>query len=161
MGMEQTRQATILVVDDDEGNRKLLGAQLAAEGYAVRSAASGEEALASVAEQLPDLILLDIMMPGIDDFEVTLAQGCPSQPSHPHYPGDRAGGSRIAPQGAGGGDGRIPVQAVERAELLVRVRNLLSIKAINDFLAEHNRILEEQVCERTADERLTIYTHSI
>lgn len=68
--MEQTRQATILVVDDDERNRKLLEALLAAEGHAVRSAASGEEALAAVAQQLPDLILLDIMMPGIDGFEV-------------------------------------------------------------------------------------------
>jgi len=68
--MEQTQQATILVVDDDEFNLKLLKVPLVAEGYAVRTAASGEEALASVAEQLPDLILLDVMMPGIDGFEV-------------------------------------------------------------------------------------------
>lgn len=68
--MEQTQQPTILVVDDDAFNLKLLKVPLTAKGYAVRSAASGEEALKSVAEQLPDLILLDVMMPGIDGFEV-------------------------------------------------------------------------------------------
>jgi len=68
--MEQTRQATILVVDDDEFNLKLLSKMLAVQGHAIRTANSGEAALASVAEQLPDLILLDVMMPGIDGFEV-------------------------------------------------------------------------------------------
>ncbi|MDD2915619.1 MAG: response regulator [Gallionella sp.] len=68
--MEQTGQATILVVDDDEFNLKLFNKMLSIEGYAVRTASSGEAALASVAEQLPDLILLDVMMPGIDGFEV-------------------------------------------------------------------------------------------
>jgi len=68
--MEQTRQATILVVDDDEFNLKLLSKMLAVQGHAVRTANSGEAALAAVAEQLPDLILLDVMMPGIDGFEV-------------------------------------------------------------------------------------------
>jgi CheY-like chemotaxis protein len=68
--MEQIKPATILVVDDDEFNCKLLMKQLAVEGYAVRIATSGEEALAAVKEQLPDLILLDVMMPGIDGFEV-------------------------------------------------------------------------------------------
>lgn len=68
--MEQTGQATILVVDDDEFNLKLFNKMLSIEGHAVRTASSGEAALASVAEQLPDLILLDVMMPGIDGFEV-------------------------------------------------------------------------------------------
>ncbi len=68
--MVQTKQATILVVDDDAFNLKLLKAQLSVEGHAVRTAANGEEALALVSEQLPDLILLDVMMPGIDGFEV-------------------------------------------------------------------------------------------
>jgi len=69
--MEQTKQSTILVVDDDEFNLKLLNKMLSIEGHAVRTAASGDAALTSVAEQLPDLILLDVMMPGLDGFEVT------------------------------------------------------------------------------------------
>ena len=68
--MEQIKQATILAVDDDEFNLKLLRHLLAAEGHAVRTAASGEDALCSVAEQLPDLVLLDVMMPGMSGFEV-------------------------------------------------------------------------------------------
>jgi CheY-like chemotaxis protein len=60
----------ILVVDDNPLSRKLLSEILRAEGYSVRNADSGLEALRAIAEELPDIVLLDIMMPGIDGFEV-------------------------------------------------------------------------------------------
>ncbi|MCU7922171.1 MAG: response regulator [Candidatus Thiodiazotropha sp. (ex Dulcina madagascariensis)] len=60
----------ILVVDDNPLSRKLLNDMLGAEGYSVRNAASGFEALSAIAEERPDLVLLDIMMPGMDGFEV-------------------------------------------------------------------------------------------
>jgi CheY-like chemotaxis protein len=60
----------VLVVDDNPLSRKLLNDILSAEGYRVRNAASGCEALSAIAEERPDLILLDIMMPGMDGFEV-------------------------------------------------------------------------------------------
>jgi CheY-like chemotaxis protein len=60
----------ILVVDDNPLSRKLLNDILSAEGYRVRHAASGSEALSTIAEEPPDAILLDIMMPGMDGFEV-------------------------------------------------------------------------------------------
>jgi len=60
----------ILVVDDVHANLKLLTDILAAEGYQVRPADSGEFALAAVVASLPELILLDIRMPGMDGFEV-------------------------------------------------------------------------------------------
>ena len=63
-------QGTILAVDDTLASLKLLAAILSAEGYQVRTADSGELALASVADSLPELILLDIRMPGRDGFEV-------------------------------------------------------------------------------------------
>jgi CheY-like chemotaxis protein len=62
--------ASILIVDDEIQNRKLLEALLKLEGYLTRTAASGEEALAAVAQSAPDLILLDIMMPGMDGYQV-------------------------------------------------------------------------------------------
>src|SRR4029077_3438448 len=62
--------ATILIVDDEIQNRKLLEVLLVPEGYLTASAANGEEALASVAEHAPDLILLDILMPGMDGYQV-------------------------------------------------------------------------------------------
>jgi DNA-binding response OmpR family regulator len=63
-------KGTILVVDDTHSALKLLTDILAAEGYDVRPADSGELALASAAAKPPELILLDIRMPGLDGFEV-------------------------------------------------------------------------------------------
>ena len=59
----------ILVVDDDDDARALLVKVIEADGLSARAAASGEDALARIAEGLPDLILLDAMMPGMDGFE--------------------------------------------------------------------------------------------
>jgi signal transduction histidine kinase len=60
----------LLVVDDDEGNRDVLSQRLRKEGYAVASAQTGREALKMLAEESFDLVLLDIMMPEMDGFEV-------------------------------------------------------------------------------------------
>ena len=65
-----SKPVTILIVDDELQNRRLLETQLRPEGYVTVSVASGEEALALVAQRAPDLILLDVMMPGMDGFEV-------------------------------------------------------------------------------------------
>jgi putative two-component system response regulator len=67
---EKTRVSTVLVVDDELAGRKALGAILSAQGYSVALAANGPEALAEAVLVQPDLILLDIMMPGMDGFEV-------------------------------------------------------------------------------------------
>lgn len=66
----QGSAALILVVDDDWLNRELLDGVLALQGYTVQLAASGEAALKFVAQQTPDLALVDIRMPGMDGFEV-------------------------------------------------------------------------------------------
>jgi len=63
----------VLVVDDQAANLRVVGMLLTRQGYEVTAAASGEEALALYAEDPPDLILLDMMMPGMDGFEVLLA----------------------------------------------------------------------------------------
>ena len=68
-----TEPATILIVDDEIQNRRLLEALLGHEGYVTRTAANGEEALAAIADDPPDLILLDVMMPGLDGRQVTRA----------------------------------------------------------------------------------------
>jgi two-component system cell cycle response regulator len=60
----------VLVVDDNFYNVRLLEARLQAERYAVATALSGEEALAKLAQHQPDIVLLDIMMPGLDGYEV-------------------------------------------------------------------------------------------
>ena len=60
----------ILVVDDDAPIRRMLERTLAAEGYAVESVADGGEALAAVERSAPDLIVLDVTMPGVDGLAV-------------------------------------------------------------------------------------------
>jgi PAS domain S-box-containing protein len=77
-------QARILIVDDERQNRDVLEIMLAPEGFVLLSAASGEEALDILARQPPDLILLDIMMPGMDGYQVVSA--IKDNPATKHIP---------------------------------------------------------------------------
>ena len=65
-----TRPARVLVVDDTPHNVKLLADLLSVKGYAVTTAVNGEEALAKVAAEPPDIVLLDVMMPGLSGYAV-------------------------------------------------------------------------------------------
>jgi CheY-like chemotaxis protein len=65
-----TTEKKILITDDDPRNRKLEETLLQANGYNVRGVESGQATLDAVAADPPDLILLDLMMPGMDGFEV-------------------------------------------------------------------------------------------
>ena len=69
MGM-MDQQARILVVDDDHGIRTLISEFLSANGFAVGSAANGQEMLASLAATMPDLIVLDLMLPGVNGLDL-------------------------------------------------------------------------------------------
>ncbi|MES2352165.1 MAG: EAL domain-containing protein [Pseudomonadota bacterium] len=142
---------TILIVDDEAQNRRLLAVLLRPEGYQTESAASGEEALSAVAHSAPDLILLDIMMPGIDGYQV--ASILKANPATANIPiimvtahGER--GARLA--GLSAGAEEFLTKPVDRTELWLRVRNLLRLKAFGD-LQEHSFVLEQQVAARTAD----------
>lgn len=69
--MDRLRSPKVLVVDDNEANRLLAQETLRSEGYEVTLASSGEEALAAFQQDRPDLVLLDIRMPGLDGFETS------------------------------------------------------------------------------------------
>ena len=62
-------RGAILVVDDNEGNREMLARRLARQGYDVRTAPGGHEALEALRGDLADLVLLDVLMPGLDGYE--------------------------------------------------------------------------------------------
>lgn len=145
-------KASILIVDDEPINCKLFEALLRPEGYLTRSASSGKEALALVAQCAPDLILLDIMMPDMNGYEVAnILKANPATANIPivmvtalidhnaHLKGLKAGAEEFL------------TKPVDRAELWLRVRNLLRLKAFSDYLQNHSAILEQQVQARTSD----------
>src|SRR5947207_1093040 len=70
MGRMPVQSARVLVVDDTRENRTLLERMLSVQGYVVETADDGETALEYIARDAPDIVLLDVQMPGLDGFEV-------------------------------------------------------------------------------------------
>lgn len=141
----------ILIVDADARSLKFVEAMLKAEGYQTETATDGQRALALIDDYPPDLILLDIMMPGISGLDV--AGKLKRDPATRHIPivmvtaqSDRT--SRIAALNLGAEE--FVTKPVERAELAVRVRNLLRLKEYAELEADHARLVEEEVRARTA-----------
>jgi two-component system phosphate regulon response regulator PhoB len=70
VGVSPVTRKTVLVVEDDEDILELVEYNLGKNGFAVTTVASGEEALQSIRSRLPDLVLLDLMLPGVDGLEI-------------------------------------------------------------------------------------------
>ncbi len=124
------RPARILIVDDEIHNRQLLNVILTAEGHDLASASSGEEALDAAARTPFDLILLDVMMPGLDGYQV--AAKLKSDAATSRIPvilltalDDRS--SRIHGMSAGADD--FLTKPVDRVELVEHVNRLLRLTA--------------------------------
>jgi len=116
--------ARLLVVDDEPALRESIARALTAEGYAVDTAADGEEALAAVALGEPDLILLDVLMPRLDGLEVTRRLRAQDSRVPVLVLTARDGvGDRVAGLDAGADDYVVKPFALD--ELLARVRALL------------------------------------
>jgi putative two-component system response regulator len=148
------RNPVVLIVDDQELNRTLFESFLREDGYTTHSVSTGKAALQSVEEELPDLILLDLVMPGMSGMEVI--QRLKSQDRSRAVPivvvtGYSNSESRIEAFQAGAED--FLAKPVERSELRARVRNLLRMKEYHDIVIQHNRTLESEVRERTAQLR--------
>lgn len=152
----------LLVVDDDSRNCKLLEAVLAPRGYAVSSVTSGQEALASISAEPPDLVLLDIVMPHLSGYDV--CRKLRDQSATRALPvimltssGDE---DKVTSIEAGADD--FIARPFDELELLARVRSLLRIKEYHDTiqaqaaeLAELNRSLETRVIAQVEElERL-------
>ena len=147
--------AHILVVDDVEKNVRLLADVLTARGFRTSTAASGAAALASIQHDPPDLVLLDVMMPGMDGYAV--CQAIRADARHAMLPVvlvtalDPAQ-ERVKGLEAGADD--FLNKPVNQAELMARVRSLLRIKAYQDEiqrqkneLAQWNLTLEQRVAD--------------
>ena len=157
--MTSALSQTILIVDDHHHDRKFLELLLAADGYLTRSAANGDDALASIDEFSPDLILLDVMMPGINGYQ--LAASLKARPSASNIPiimvtARDDNDSRLA--GLKAGAEEFLTKPIDRTELCLRVRNLLRLKSFGDVQHQFqteilalNASLEVRVKERTAE----------
>jgi K+-sensing histidine kinase KdpD/CheY-like chemotaxis protein len=142
---EQSVESTILVVDDEAVIRETLERLLSSEGYAVASANSGTEGLAKAAELVPDLVLLDVVMPDLDGFEV--CRRLRSDPLLAEVPvvmvtalGER--GARLKGFEAGADD--FVSKPFDNAELLARVRTITRLN-------RYRRLLEEQARRQEAE----------
>jgi class 3 adenylate cyclase len=144
-------QQKILVVDDTPVNVKLLADLLGAKGYAVTTAASGKEALDKIEAEPPDIVLLDVMMPGMTGYEVCkrlrenratamlpVVMVTALDPGQERVKGIEAGADDFL------------TKPINQPELLARVRSLLRVKALHDELAELNRTLEARVTAQVA-----------
>jgi adenylate cyclase len=147
----------VLVVDDQPQNIRLLEAILAPRGYDVRPASSGEEALAAIDQSDVDLVLLDIVMPGLDGYQVCHA--IRERPATAYLPvvmvtasGDE---QKIKALEAGADD--FLTKPINQSELLARVASLARIKRYQDTikrqsdeLSAWNQELETRVAEQVS-----------
>jgi adenylate cyclase len=148
----------VLVVDDVPTNVRLLEAILTSHGYTVISAASGREALDRVMADLPDLVLLDIQMPGMNGYEV--CRRLREVPATEFLPVVMvtSSDSEVRSEAIEVGADDFITKPFNQQELLARVRSLIRIKRYHDTvqsqaaeLAEWNRTLEDRVREQVEE----------
>jgi putative two-component system response regulator len=146
------KKPSVLVVDDEESIRALLKRQMEGDGYTVLAAENGREAIALAERALPDVVLLDALMPVMDGFRV--AETLKAGPATRNIPiimvtalDDRE--SRLRALKAGVQE--FLTKPVERNEVSLRVRNMLTLKEYANFLADQNRVLEQRIEERSRE----------
>ncbi len=158
---------TVLVVDDNFQNREVAEGHLVGAGYQAVQAESGEEAIALIKAQRPDLILLDVLMPGLDGFET--CRRIRALPGGHGVPilfltalGDL--GTHKAALDSGADD--FLTKPINRTELLIRVRSLLRIKELSDEQARNLAVISQQrdalvEAQRQKEELTALIVHDL
>ncbi|TMH67174.1 MAG: response regulator [Betaproteobacteria bacterium] len=149
----------ILIVDDNLTNVKVLQTRLAAEGYEIVTAADGEEGLAAARQHAPDLILLDVMMPKLDGFEVCRRLRADAAfPFTPIIMVTAMSDSKDVIAGLEAGGDEYLTKPIDHAALGARVRSMLRIKRLHDTVEtlaaevrEWNASLERRVAEQISE----------
>src|SRR5690242_19384528 len=149
----------ILIADDNPANVDILQARLRAKGYAIITATDGEQALVSAQEDLPDLILLDVMMPRLDGIEVTRRLKAEADiPFVPIILITARTDVKDVVSGLDAGADDYLTKPVDHSALLARVRSMLRIKELHDTveaqrqeLRSLNVGLEQRVGEQVAE----------
>jgi class 3 adenylate cyclase len=155
---------TILVVDDTPLNVKLLADVLSVQGYRVQMASSGAEALRSIAEQMPDLVLLDVVMPEMTGYDVCKQiRENPRTAALPVVLVTSLDPREEKIRGLEVGADDFLTKPINQPELLARVRTLLRVKSLYDTVQEQaaqlsqwNKELEQRVAQQVSQlERLS------
>lgn len=144
--------ATVLVVDDEPRNLEVLTHILGTQGFQIFTAEDGEEGLEKARAELPDVILLDVVMPQMDGFEV--CRHLKADPATLYIPValiTALRGVRERTRGAEAGADEFISKPFDSIELITRVKSLARIKRLYDQLRSTNHELEQRVAERTAE----------
>jgi class 3 adenylate cyclase/CheY-like chemotaxis protein len=160
----------ILIVDDNETNRDILMTRLGKHGYELAQAADGEEALIAARDWLPDLILLDVMMPKLDGFEVCRRlRADTSLPFMAIILVTAKASSEDVVTGLEAGADEYLTKPVDQLALVARVKSMLRMKELTDQvraqaadLALWNKSLEERVASQLSQiERMSRLTRFV
>ena len=149
---EQSKMGKILIVDDEPRNISLLKHLCESLGYETASAVNGKEGVETTKKEMPDVVLMDIMMPEMNGLDATK-----------HIKKDHI--TKNIPvilvtsldsrddliKGIESGASDLITKPVDLQELSLRIRNNIEIKKYHDLLKNHNKILEERVAERTIE----------
>ena len=159
VGGTMSAPAKVLVVDDTPHNVKLLADLLTVKGFSVATAADGEEALVKLAAETPDIVLLDVMMPGLSGYDVCRRIRADAKTAlRPVVLVTSLDPQQERVKGIEAGADDFLAKPINQAELFARVRSLLRIKTLQDevklqavALQDWNVKLEERVREQVAE----------
>jgi signal transduction histidine kinase len=150
----------ILVVDDQEPNRLLLTEILGLSGHQSVAVATGLEAISMVAEWEPDLVLLDVHMPGMDGFEVCRRlRGNPATASLPIILVTSLDHREHRLIGIAAGANDYLTKPIDRTDLILRVRNALYMRRLHQEVAEQYRTLRR--LEEQRDSMVHMIAHDL
>src|SRR5436305_8155657 len=152
-----TVPSKILVVDDTPNNVKLLADLLTVKGYSVSTATNGEDGLARVLSDKPDLVLLDVMMPGLSGYDVCRRiRANPSTALLPVVLVTSLDPHQERVHGIDAGADDFLSKPINQPELFARVRSLLRVKSLQDEVARHTEALKVSnlKLEQRVDEQL-------
>ncbi|MEA5451954.1 EAL domain-containing protein [Leptolyngbya sp. CCNP1308] len=154
--------ATILIVDDDPNNFDVIDALLDAQGYQLHYVSTGEAAIAALDCLAPDLILLDVMMPGLDGFEVCRRiKSSPTWASLPVVMVTALSEKQDLARCFSAGANDFISKPINQLELIARVQSMLLLRQQYRQLEAFNVQLEAKVLERTAQLQATIFQDAL
>ncbi len=155
-----SKRGLVLVVDDVRENRELIRDNLEVRGWIVEEAEDGLSALERALVAKPDVILLDVAMPGMDGLEVCRRLRLDDRTAHVPVimvTGHTEREDRLAGIGAGAND--YLAKPIDREDLLLRVQNACALKRLHDSVQENVRQLEE--AQRLQDSLVHMIVHDL